>query len=152
MRWWKCSSCILDFHRYFRFVDCDFKENPIWTVICEGCFFFTFCKSQCKSRYCTLQHPLFFLLSLCACILISQVTTRGEAHLELNAFRRKHDCALVISGDSLEVSQRVSHNHPATDLLRPVFCLLHRNRNWKWCLWLESHDSKALVVPIYSWD
>ncbi|NXN18076.1 ATP9B ATPase, partial [Indicator maculatus] len=32
------------------------------------------------------------------------VTTRGEAHLELNAFRRKHDCALVISGDSLEVS------------------------------------------------
>uniref|UniRef100_A0A8D1F0N7 Phospholipid-transporting ATPase n=1 Tax=Sus scrofa TaxID=9823 RepID=A0A8D1F0N7_PIG len=31
------------------------------------------------------------------------VTNRGEAHLELNAFRRKHDCALVISGDSLEV-------------------------------------------------
>ncbi|KAI2649470.1 putative phospholipid-transporting ATPase IIA [Labeo rohita] len=32
-----------------------------------------------------------------------EVTTRSEAHLELNAFRRKHDCALVISGDSLEV-------------------------------------------------
>ncbi|XP_036060305.1 probable phospholipid-transporting ATPase IIB isoform X1 [Onychomys torridus] len=32
------------------------------------------------------------------------VTNRGEAHLELNAFRRKHDCALVISGDSLEWS------------------------------------------------
>lgn len=32
-----------------------------------------------------------------------EVTNRGEAHLELNAFRRKHDCALVISGDSLEV-------------------------------------------------
>ncbi|KAJ7338609.1 hypothetical protein JRQ81_012511 [Phrynocephalus forsythii] len=31
------------------------------------------------------------------------VTSRGEAHLELNAFRRKHDCALVISGDALEV-------------------------------------------------
>uniref|UniRef100_A0A8C0FQE2 Phospholipid-transporting ATPase n=1 Tax=Bubo bubo TaxID=30461 RepID=A0A8C0FQE2_BUBBB len=31
------------------------------------------------------------------------VTNRGEAHLELNAFRRKHDCALVISGDSLEM-------------------------------------------------
>ena len=31
------------------------------------------------------------------------MTNRGEAHLELNAFRRKHDCALVISGDSLEV-------------------------------------------------
>uniref|UniRef100_A0ABI8A9P7 Phospholipid-transporting ATPase n=1 Tax=Felis catus TaxID=9685 RepID=A0ABI8A9P7_FELCA len=31
------------------------------------------------------------------------VTNRSEAHLELNAFRRKHDCALVISGDSLEI-------------------------------------------------
>ncbi|XP_067888576.1 probable phospholipid-transporting ATPase IIB isoform X2 [Heterodontus francisci] len=31
------------------------------------------------------------------------VMNRGEAHLELNAFRRKHDCTLVISGDSLEV-------------------------------------------------
>ncbi|KAJ8000292.1 hypothetical protein DPEC_G00203320 [Dallia pectoralis] len=31
------------------------------------------------------------------------VSNRGEAHLELNAFRKKHDCALVISGDSLEV-------------------------------------------------
>uniref|UniRef100_A0A674EZA1 Phospholipid-transporting ATPase n=1 Tax=Salmo trutta TaxID=8032 RepID=A0A674EZA1_SALTR len=36
----------------------------------------------------------------------SQVSNRGEAHLELNAFRRKHDCALVISGDSLEVCLR----------------------------------------------
>ncbi|XP_049555120.1 probable phospholipid-transporting ATPase IIA isoform X4 [Orcinus orca] len=35
--------------------------------------------------------------------IIVRVTNRGEAHLELNAFRRKHDCALVISGDSLEV-------------------------------------------------
>ncbi|XP_054984045.1 probable phospholipid-transporting ATPase IIB isoform X2 [Sorex araneus] len=31
------------------------------------------------------------------------VASRGEAHLELNAFRRRQDCALVISGDSLEV-------------------------------------------------
>uniref|UniRef100_A0A8C5AT17 Phospholipid-transporting ATPase n=1 Tax=Gadus morhua TaxID=8049 RepID=A0A8C5AT17_GADMO len=35
------------------------------------------------------------------------VTTRGEAHLELNSFRRKHDCALVISGDSLEVKLHI---------------------------------------------
>ncbi|KPP63952.1 hypothetical protein Z043_117746, partial [Scleropages formosus] len=35
-----------------------------------------------------------------------QVSNRGEAHLELNSFRRKHDCALVISGDSLEVCLR----------------------------------------------
>ncbi|XP_036086066.1 probable phospholipid-transporting ATPase IIB isoform X6 [Rousettus aegyptiacus] len=34
------------------------------------------------------------------------VSSRGEAHLELNAFRRKQDCALVISGDSLEVCLR----------------------------------------------
>ncbi|CAI9585390.1 unnamed protein product [Staurois parvus] len=31
------------------------------------------------------------------------VSSRSEAHLELNAFRRKHDCTLVIAGDSLEV-------------------------------------------------
>uniref|UniRef100_A0A4W5L877 P-type phospholipid transporter n=1 Tax=Hucho hucho TaxID=62062 RepID=A0A4W5L877_9TELE len=34
------------------------------------------------------------------------VSNGGEAHLELNAFRRKHDCALVISGDSLAVCLR----------------------------------------------
>jgi len=38
-------------------------------------------------------------------VALEQVSNRGEAHLELNAFRRKHDCALVISGDSLEVLQ-----------------------------------------------
>lgn len=31
------------------------------------------------------------------------VADRSEAHLELNAFRRKSDCALVITGESLEV-------------------------------------------------
>ncbi|KAI1902011.1 hypothetical protein AGOR_G00040320 [Albula goreensis] len=40
--------------------------------------------------------------------VFKQVTNRGEAHLELNAFRRKHDCALVISGDALEVCLRRS--------------------------------------------
>ncbi|XP_046386255.1 probable phospholipid-transporting ATPase IIB isoform X3 [Ischnura elegans] len=34
------------------------------------------------------------------------VTTRTDAHLELNAFRKKQDCALVITGDSLEVCLR----------------------------------------------
>lgn len=38
-----------------------------------------------------------------SCFVLKQVSNRGEAHLELNAFRRKYDCALVISGDSLEV-------------------------------------------------
>ena len=32
------------------------------------------------------------------------VTSRTEAHLELNSFRRKNDCALIITGASLEVS------------------------------------------------
>lgn len=32
------------------------------------------------------------------------VTSRSEAHQELNAFRRKQDAALVIKGDSLEVT------------------------------------------------
>lgn len=53
-----------------------------------------------------------------------QVTTRGEAHLELNAFRRKHDCALVISGDSLEVNaERVSESHR---LISPYESLMRR--------------------------
>ncbi|XP_044098716.1 probable phospholipid-transporting ATPase IIB isoform X3 [Neovison vison] len=43
------------------------------------------------------------------------VTNRGEAHLELNAFRRKHDCALVISGDSLEVCLKF-YEHELVDL------------------------------------
>jgi len=33
------------------------------------------------------------------------VSDRAEAHLELNAFRRKGDAALVITGESLEVSE-----------------------------------------------
>ncbi|KAK7811553.1 hypothetical protein U0070_011132 [Myodes glareolus] len=44
-----------------------------------------------------------------------KVTNRGEAHLELNAFRRKHDCALVISGDSLEVCLRY-YEHELVEL------------------------------------
>ncbi|XP_052011219.1 probable phospholipid-transporting ATPase IIB isoform X5 [Apodemus sylvaticus] len=43
------------------------------------------------------------------------VSNRGEAHLELNAFRRKHDCALVISGDSLEVCLRY-YEHELVEL------------------------------------
>ncbi|CAH1785189.1 unnamed protein product [Owenia fusiformis] len=31
------------------------------------------------------------------------VTTRSDAHLELNSFRRRNDCALIISGNCLEV-------------------------------------------------
>jgi phospholipid-translocating ATPase len=36
--------------------------------------------------------------------VFKSVVTRTDAHLELNTFRKKQDCALVISGDSLEVS------------------------------------------------
>ncbi|KAM5304023.1 putative phospholipid-transporting ATPase IIB isoform 3-T3 [Glossophaga mutica] len=43
------------------------------------------------------------------------VASREEAHLELNAFRRKHDCALVISGDSLEVCLRY-YEHELVEL------------------------------------
>lgn len=32
-----------------------------------------------------------------------RVDTRDEAHLELNALRRKNDSALIISGDSVQV-------------------------------------------------
>lgn len=35
--------------------------------------------------------------------ILKKVVTRTDAHLELNAFRRKQGCALVISGESLDV-------------------------------------------------
>jgi phospholipid-translocating ATPase len=35
--------------------------------------------------------------------IFNPVHTRTEAHQQLNAFRKKQDCALVITGDSLEV-------------------------------------------------
>lgn len=35
--------------------------------------------------------------------VFKSVVTRTDAHLELNSFRRRSDCALVISGESLEV-------------------------------------------------
>ncbi|CAH1710643.1 unnamed protein product [Chironomus riparius] len=35
--------------------------------------------------------------------ILKSVQTRTDAHLELNQFRRKQDCALVVSGESLEI-------------------------------------------------
>lgn len=35
--------------------------------------------------------------------VFKKVVTRTDAHLELNSYRKKQDCALVISGESLEV-------------------------------------------------
>ncbi|NWH99277.1 ATP9A ATPase, partial [Tichodroma muraria] len=57
------------------------------------------------------------------------VTNRGEAHLELNAFRRKHDCALVISGDSLEV------------VMPQVFSFTFPGSVLPWCVTLSSMGS-----------
>ena len=37
-------------------------------------------------------------------VLFLQVSTRTEAHNELNNFRKKNDSTLIISGTSLEVS------------------------------------------------
>lgn len=34
---------------------------------------------------------------------MKKVVTRTDAHLELNAFRRRSDCALIISGESLDI-------------------------------------------------
>jgi len=39
--------------------------------------------------------------------VFADVNNRAEAHEELNNFRRKQDCALVIKGESLEVSMSV---------------------------------------------
>ncbi len=35
--------------------------------------------------------------------IFKSVTSRSDAHQELNAFRRKQDAALVIKGDAMEV-------------------------------------------------
>lgn len=35
--------------------------------------------------------------------VMKKIVTRTDAHLELNTFRRRSDCALVISGESLEI-------------------------------------------------
>ena len=48
--------------------------------------------------------------------VFSAVGGRTEAHLELNAFRRKTDCALIIRGDSLDVCH-----------FSPLFPLLQKN-------------------------
>ncbi|XP_066600374.1 probable phospholipid-transporting ATPase IIB isoform X2 [Prorops nasuta] len=42
--------------------------------------------------------------------VFKSVVTRTDAHLELNTFRKKQDCALVISGDSLEVCLQYYEN------------------------------------------
>lgn len=38
--------------------------------------------------------------------VFQSVTDRSEAHLELNALRRKSEAALIITGDSLQVNKK----------------------------------------------
>lgn len=42
--------------------------------------------------------------------VLKSVLTRTDAHLELNQFRRKQDCALVVSGESLEICLQYYQN------------------------------------------
>lgn len=46
---------------------------------------------------------LIFILFFTGLYVLKKVVTRTDAHLELNAFRKRHDCALVVSGESLDV-------------------------------------------------
>lgn len=41
--------------------------------------------------------------------VFGNATSRADTHQELNAFRRKTDCALVIRGESLELCLKVCH-------------------------------------------
>ena len=59
-----------------------------------------------------------------------QVTSRSDAHSELNNFRRKNECALVISGNSVEVcTAHVSHActqvHSQNTHTHTQLCLQH---------------------------
>lgn len=69
---------------------------------------------------CDHDAPTINTKSLSSGVAVEQISSRGEAHLELNAFRRKHDCALVISGDSLEVLQHnTAHGDISLEMMQP---------------------------------
>ena len=52
--------------------------------------------------------------------IFKTVTNRSDAHLELNAFRRKTDCALIVTGESLEVCCAMINNKDKAAL----FCMI----------------------------
>lgn len=54
--------------------------------------------------------------------IFKPVSTRTEVHQELNHFGRRQDCALVISGDALEVGS-VMYS------IFPLFFILTNNNN-----------------------
>jgi len=70
------------------------------------------------------------------------VSDRSEAHLELNAFRRKGDAALVITGESLEVR----HLTFVTDVSCCVGGVLGDLGRWVVRVRCWSHASTARVV------
>ena len=57
--------------------------------------------------------------------VLKSVQTRTDAHLELNQFRRKQDCALVVSGDSLEVCLQY-YQHEFMELATLSQFVIHR--------------------------
>ena len=87
--------------------------------------------------------------------IFKNVSSRSEAHQELNAFRRKQDTALVIRGDSLEVCLEY-YEHELMELiaLAPavVACRCSPLQKAAVVRLIESHTGKiaAAIGKIYS--
>ncbi len=70
--------------------------------------------------------------------LYHRFIARTDAHLELNQFRRKQDCALVVSGESLEVCLQYYQDEfmelatasPAVVCCRKFFFFFHCAMMW----------------------
>ena len=80
---------------------------------------------------------------------LCQVGSRSEAHTELNNWRKKNDCALIIAGDSLEVCTvlcRETYNYRRSTYFRecayaPSLYCADRN---SWPLYLHNMHSALL--------
>ena len=75
-------------------------------------------------------------------MFFQEVSSRSEAHQELNVFKQKQDTALVIPGDSLEVCleyfkyKQMDYkykllDYPILGYVHGVLCILNFNLHWR---------------------
>lgn len=95
---------------------CNFVNNYVSDFLNLNVFLYFLSTQQMHPKCCVFQFWESSLIINYSFILRSQelhvfgsVASRQDAHLALNAFRKKPDSALIISGDSLEVCLQVSY-------------------------------------------
>merc|ERR1719513_234545 len=81
--------------------------------------------------------------------IFKSVSTRSEAHQELNAFRRKQDTALVIRGDSLEVCLEY-YEHELMELVAAAPAVVCCRWVCVWMDWCSKCISLSLCVQVFS--